>query len=97
VGDAVNHQPLKYNFLDWQRTRIEQLLRNHDGERWIPKRVSLSPHETPRKTIFNQDMRDGWRLSTPTAKSPRFVGRELMAALLEQYPELLDVPDGFMP
>ena len=90
-------QPLKYNFHDWQRTRIEQWLRNHDGERWVPERVSLNPRETPEKTIFNQDMRDGWRLSTPTGKGPRFVGRELMAALLEQYGELIDAPDGFIP
>lgn len=99
VHETVDQvQEFKYNLLPWQRDRIETMLGAHNSKRWVPTRLLLAAEDKPRRTIFNQEVRDGWALRPHGDPDwTRYVGRELMAALIEHYPHLLDVPEDFLP
>lgn len=97
-GFGTTGEPEPSRFAPWQRDRIEALLVDHAGRRWEPTRLLLTSEDSPRRTIFNQEVRDGWALRLPGGgDAVRYVGRELMAALVEEYPHLLDLPEGFKP
>lgn len=88
----------EYSFAPWQHDRVKSLLGAHNSKRWVPTRLLLTAEDKPRKTIFNQDVRDGWALRLPgVPDSTRYVGRELMKALIDQYPHLFDLPEDFQP
>lgn len=92
ISNEVEPQTPRSNFRSWQQKRIEQAL---NGATWKPVRLNYSPDVTHR-TIFGQEVRDGWML-VALGKGTHYVGRELMKALIEQYPHLLDLPEDFQP